>query len=262
MAWQEAIAQSATIPRFGGWARLYARYRPTYPAALIGRLAAASEGRSVCIELGAGTGQATEALLALYDRVVAVEPDAAMGAQIARHPRLQVKEKRAEEALLPAQGADVVAAFTALHWMDVDAVLARSAQWLCPGGVFFACGLAPVQFPGVSSAAAEVLRRYGRGFRGHMHQRLSSWDATVASVAAHTAFEKAETFEIYADFEWTPRQAAGFMMTTSFGQAYAQASGDADDAFETMTDDLAQATNGASLTARAPIEGVVARRRR
>ncbi len=261
MAWQESMAQTLAIPRFGGWASLYARYRPAYPAPLIARLAQAARSKQACIELGAGTGQATDALLALFDRVSAVEPDAAMAAQIRRSPRLNVIQQRAEDAALGAHGADAVTAFNALHWMDVAAVLGRAAQWMRPGGVFFACGLAPAQFPGASAAAIAVMRSYARRFREHMHHRLSSWDGSIAQLQAAPAFERFESFEIYADYRWSPRQAAGFMMTTSFGQAFAQASGDASLAFETMTEDLSAATGGRSIAVRMPIQGALARRR-
>lgn len=261
MAWQETMATGPAIPRFGGWASLYARYRPAYPADLIARLSSAVEGRRWCIELGAGTGQATESLLALFDRVVAVEPDAAMANSMAPHPRLRLLEARAEDVKLPVGEADAVTAFTSLHWMQVDRVLARAATWLRPGGVFFGCGLAPARFPGAPSAVSAVLRVYAGRWRGHTHTRLTAWRSVAAHLADSPAFRDLEAFEVYADFCWTPRETAGFLLTTSFGQAFAQATGDADQAFETLTEDLAAATRGAPISVRIPVEGALARRR-
>jgi SAM-dependent methyltransferase len=255
------MATGPAIPRFGGWASLYARYRPAYPADLIARLASAVEGRRWCIELGAGTGQATESLLALFDRVVAVEPDAAMANSMAPHPRLRLLEARAEDVKLPVGEADAVTAFTSLHWMQVDRVLARAATWLRPGGVFFGCGLAPARFPGAPSAVSAVLRVYAGRWRGHTHTRLTAWRSVAAHLADSPAFRDLEAFEVYADFCWTPRETAGFLLTTSFGQAFAQATGDADQAFETLTEDLAAATRGAPISVRIPVEGALARRR-
>ena len=261
MAWQETMATGPTIPRFGGWAGLYARYRPSYPAELIARLSQAVRGRRLCIELGAGTGQATESLLALFDAVEAVEPDPAMARAIPPHPRLAVRQTKAEAVRLPPAQADAVVAFTSLPWMQVDRVLHQAAGWLRPGGVFFACGLAPAQYPGASSAVAAVLRSYARRWRGHTHRRLTAWDSVAAHLAQAPAFEGLEAVEVYADVSWTPRQAAGFLLATSFGQAFAQATGDADKAFETLTDDLCLASAGSAIAVRIPIEGAWARRR-
>jgi SAM-dependent methyltransferase len=261
MAWQETMAAGPAIPRFGGWVDLYARYRPAYPAALIARLADATRHHGLCVELGAGTGQATEPLLALFDRVIAVEPDPAMAQALDPHPRLRVVEARAEDALLAAGEADAVAAFTALHWMPVERVLDRAAGWLRPEGVFFACGLAPAQFPGAPAAVSSVLRAYAGRWRGHTHQRLTTWRSVAACLTDAAAFTGVEAFEVYADFSWTPREAAGFLLSTSFGQAFAQATGDADLAFETLTQDLATAARGALIAVRIPVEGALARRR-
>lgn len=261
MAWQETMATAPAIPRFGGWAELYARYRPAYPADLLARLAGAVSGRLLCVELGAGTGQATEDLLALFDRVVAVEPDPAMASALPSHPRLSVLERRAEDVRLPAGEADAVTAFTALHWMQVDRVLKRAAAWLRPGGVFFGCGLAPAQFPGAPAAMSSVLRAYARRWRGHTHVRLSGWRSVAAHLSDAASFADPEPFEVYADFLWSPRETAGFLLTTSFGQAFAQATGDADQAFETLTQDLAASVRGGLIGVRIPVEGALARRR-
>src|SRR6476659_5401754 len=66
---------------FGAVAAAYARYRPGYPAAALDWALAPAPGGEV-LDLGAGTGKVTEALLRRPGvRVTAVDPDPAMLAQ-------------------------------------------------------------------------------------------------------------------------------------------------------------------------------------
>ena len=88
------------------------------------------------LELGAGTGKLTEALVALGHDVHATDPDDAMLAVLrgaaARRPHLACAS--AEE--LPAADAsyDVVVAAQAFHWFDHDRALPEIARVLRPGG--------------------------------------------------------------------------------------------------------------------------------
>ncbi|MFZ4120621.1 MAG: class I SAM-dependent methyltransferase [Caulobacterales bacterium] len=263
MPWRETIPAPAPapsdMPQFGGWAALYHRYRPQYPPHLYALLAQTVAGRGVCVELGAGTGQATLDLKTMFSSVIAVEPDAAMAGLIPVRQGLAVIQAPAESALIASGEADAVVVATALHWMDVPRVLARAAGWLKPGGVFFACTFATSQYPGAPPAATSVMRRYSKMWRSHMHERLSSWQPAEAYFLAAPDYEAVQSFEIYTDFHWSPAEVAGFLMTTSFAQAFA--AGDGEAILAELTRDLEIATDGAGLAVRFPIEGAWTRRR-
>ncbi|WP_306306462.1 class I SAM-dependent methyltransferase [Nocardia vinacea] len=97
---------------FGAHAAAYAEHRPDYPAESI-RWALEPVGTNapVVLDLGAGTGKLTEGLLAIGAEVVAVEPDAAMRAELARRFPEVIASAGAAEAIPLADGS-------------VDAVLA------------------------------------------------------------------------------------------------------------------------------------------
>ncbi|MGW4380444.1 methyltransferase domain-containing protein [Kitasatospora sp. NPDC004531] len=75
------------------------------------------------MDLGAGTGKLTGCLLAAGVEVVAVEPDAAMPAQLRRElPQVWSRAGSAESIPLPDGAVDAVVSGNAMHWFDMDAV--------------------------------------------------------------------------------------------------------------------------------------------
>jgi SAM-dependent methyltransferase len=121
---------------FGAVAAAYARYRPGYPDAALDWALAPSRGGEV-LDLGAGTGKVTEALLRRPGvRVTAVDPDPAMLAQLrADFPTVTAHEGTAERIPLPAAAVDAVVVGTAWHWFDPRMAIPEIARVLRPGGV-------------------------------------------------------------------------------------------------------------------------------
>lgn len=82
-------------PLFGHAAEEFQRYRPEYPPELFERLlaAVAPSHRRRALDLGAGTGRATGALLRHFAEVIAVEPDPRMAAKLAeKFPRASIRQ--------------------------------------------------------------------------------------------------------------------------------------------------------------------------
>ena len=124
-------------PAFGDDACAYLRHRPGYPDALYDvLLAACGDRRGLCVDLGAGSGQASLALAERFGRVVAIEPDARMLALMPDHPRIEKRDIAAEDADFPDGTVDAVTVATAFHWMDQPRVIANVHRWLRPGGAF------------------------------------------------------------------------------------------------------------------------------
>ncbi|HEX6810799.1 MAG TPA: methyltransferase domain-containing protein [Planctomycetota bacterium] len=106
--------------RFSDRAEDYARYRPGYPAEAIDAILAGLRPPSqlVVVDVGAGTGISTRLLADRGPRVLAVEPNAAMRAAAAAHPRVTWVDGTAEATRLPAAAHDVAVVAQAFHWFD------------------------------------------------------------------------------------------------------------------------------------------------
>lgn len=99
----------------------YERGRPGYPDDAVRAMARELEiaaGRTV-VDLAAGTGKLTRALIGTGARMIAVEPVAGMREQLLRAmPDAEALDGTAEAIPLPDGAADVVVVAQAFHWFD------------------------------------------------------------------------------------------------------------------------------------------------
>ncbi|GGS82270.1 class I SAM-dependent methyltransferase [Nonomuraea spiralis] len=120
---------------FGEVADEYDRVRPGYPAELLTDVLAYAGGPA--LEVGAGTGKATELFATAGIDVVATEPDPAMAAVLARRvadrPNVTVTVSTFEE-YVPPRPFGLLYCAQAWHWVDKDVRWQRAAAALAPGG--------------------------------------------------------------------------------------------------------------------------------
>lgn len=118
--------------RFSGTADLYARWRPTYPGALIDWiLALAPTGRIA--DIGCGTGISTRLFLERGRDAVGIDPNEAMLEEARRGPGTFLRGEAAATGLPDASMALVVAG-QAFHWFDLEPTFRELRRILAPGG--------------------------------------------------------------------------------------------------------------------------------
>jgi SAM-dependent methyltransferase len=118
-------------------ADLYERVRPEYPGEILAWFAERLDlrrGRTV-LDLGAGTGKLTRALVATGAHVIAVEPGDAMRAQLERAvPEAEAIAGGAEAIPLADGSVDAVTAGQSFHWFRPAEAVAEVHRVLRPGG--------------------------------------------------------------------------------------------------------------------------------
>jgi len=119
---------------FGAEAGRYDRARPSYPAALVERIIAASPGRRV-LDVGCGTGIVARLFQAAGCDVLGVDPDARMAGH-ARERGLEVEVATFETWATNGRAFDTIVSGQAWHWVDPVAGAAKAASALRPGGRF------------------------------------------------------------------------------------------------------------------------------
>src|SRR5690606_36647496 len=115
-----------------------------YPPALIDAILGGLDAPIRAADVGAGTGISARALAQRGVEVVAVEPNAAMRAAAAPHPRVTWREGTADDTGLPDGAVDLVLVAQAFHWFDPPGALREFHRILRPGGRL-AIGLEPPQ---------------------------------------------------------------------------------------------------------------------
>jgi SAM-dependent methyltransferase len=122
-------------------AATYDEMRPSYPPVLFDDLVALSSlgsGARV-LEIGPGTGQATEELARRGFDILALEPGADLARianeKLRRFPRVRVEITTFEEWAPPPEPFDAVVAATSFHWLDPRERLRKSADVLRDGGL-------------------------------------------------------------------------------------------------------------------------------
>lgn len=186
---------------FGDVADLYDRHRPTYPGELADDLldlAGAGPGDRV-LEVGAGTGKATELFAARGVAVTAVEPSPGMAAvlrgKFADHSRVTIVESDFERWDPAGATFPLLYSAQAWHWIDPERRYALARRALPAGGLLAAFWNRPAWGGSpLRDALLEVYREVGPDLstEGQMHPanpdpgRQEDWVAELAAVPQFT----------------------------------------------------------------------------
>lgn len=116
---------------------VYERGRPSYPPEVVAWLIdglGIGPGARVA-DLAAGTGKLTRLLVPTGAELIAVEPSAAMRAELASAvPGVPILDGTAEAMPFDDESLDAVTVGQAFHWFDVARSTAELARVLVPGG--------------------------------------------------------------------------------------------------------------------------------
>ena len=116
---------------FGAIAEEYDRVRPSYPAELVADLAALNP--LTVLDVGAGTGKASELLVARGLDVLAVEADARMAAIVERKG-IAVEVSPFQDWDARGRTFDLITAGQSWHWMPEPQSAQKAFSLLRPGG--------------------------------------------------------------------------------------------------------------------------------
>jgi len=220
---------------FSEVAAAYARYRPSYPTALVDFLAAIAPAQRLAWDSGCGSGQLSLLLAGPFARVVATDASPEQIARAAAHPNVDYRCARADASGLAARVADLATAAQAAHWFDLAAYYAEVRRVTRPGGIVALIGYGVVS---AGTGLDEVIRPF------YEHVLAPYWpperrhvDEGYRSLPFPFDELDAPSFDIRLD--WRLEQLVGYVGTWSAVSALEQAQGQGP--FATFRRELANA---------------------
>lgn len=198
---------------FGAAARDYDRYRPRYPAALVTRIVARPGVR--ILDVGTGTGIASDQMLKAGAEVLAIEPDPRM-AEFCSEKGIPVEHSPFEQWDPAGRRFDVVVFGQSFHWVQTGPALIKVAAMLPVGAPLVLMwnrvtptapsrsqlDLVYADYPGVSpstlvdpaeeAAVIAVIEEHGFDvervdFAEQLHYATDEWIGMAATLSSHLA---------------------------------------------------------------------------
>ena len=171
----------ASTERFSSRVENYVRFRPHYPAEIVGWLEAdcGLNRESVIADIGSGTGFLSELFLRNGSRVFGIEPNremrAAGEALLGSYPNFTSLVGTAEATTLADRSVDFVIAGQAFHWFDSERCRAEFVRISRPGGwVVLVWNDRRTDSTPFLAAYEKLLREHGTDYDQVNHKRIDA----------------------------------------------------------------------------------------
>lgn len=149
----------------------YRNSRPKYACALMDYMKEtfSIDETTTIADIGAGTGIFTELLLDLGAKVIAIEPNSAMAAQLRlalKCKELEIHERPAESTEIESHTVDMITAAQSFHWFDHAAFKAECRRILKGNGPVCLVWNTRIEEAPINVKTAEIYSAFCPNFKG------------------------------------------------------------------------------------------------
>lgn len=201
---------------FSRQSRVYARYRPTYPAALFRWLAQQAPGVDCAWDSATGNGQAAVGLAQVFRSVIATDISPQQLSFASHQPSIRYEVAPSERTPIEENSIDLVLVAQALHWLDLPRFYEEVRRVCKPGAVLavLCYGLLRIE-PGIDR---EIDRLYGDVLAADWPQERLHVDDGYAGLPF--PFPEMQTPDFVMRKRWTLDHLLGYLQSWSATVAY------------------------------------------
>ncbi|MBC7888642.1 MAG: class I SAM-dependent methyltransferase [Ferruginibacter sp.] len=206
------------IPKdnFSNQASLYARYRPTYPAALCSFLNSVVEKKQAAWDCGTGNGQVAMALSKYFEKVYATDISEQQIENAVKKANIFYSVERAEHSLFEDSSFDLITVAQAIHWFKFDDFYKEVIRTLRPNGILAIMGYGLMR---ADEDTDKIIDHFYYNIIG------SFWDKERKYVEENYQtipfpFKEIQVPVLRHTLEWTMEELLGYLETWSAVQYY------------------------------------------
>jgi len=189
----------------------YARFRPSYPAALFEWLFSLVEQKENAWDCGTGSGQVAAVLAEKFKNVYGTDISASQLKEAVQKKNILYRVEPAESTGFSDAFFDLITVAQAIHWFSFDEFYREVKRVLKPGGLFAVIGY---NLPTIGAAADTVLKKFYYG------TTAPYWDAERKYIDDNYQtipfpFEEIKSPVFSMNFEWDASHFINFVSTWS-----------------------------------------------
>jgi SAM-dependent methyltransferase len=206
---------------FSGHSKVYAAFRPTYPAALYDFILNTVHTRDRAWDCGTGNGQVAHVLAKHFAQVDATDISSQQLANAQVEKNITYSISPAEKTNFPDHTFDLITVGQALHWFDRDAFFTEIKRVGKPGATLAVWGYATLS---IRIELDEVIGDFYENIVGPY------WDSARRLVeeeykSIEFPFQHVKRARFAIEVDWTPQQLAGYFESWSATQKYIKVHG-------------------------------------
>ena len=207
---------------FSNQAALYAKYRPSYPTALIDHVLSFVGHKKTAWDCATGNGQAALLYADYFEKIFATDTSGKQIAQATSHPKIIYSTGEAEKTLFPDNSFDLITVAQAYHWFQFDDFFNEATRVGRNGCIIAVWGY------GLAVAADEKINELVKYFYFDVVGKY--WDAERKYVdqkyeTIPFGFKRLPSKEFKIDVEWDVEELLGYFNTWSSVQHFIKANG-------------------------------------
>jgi SAM-dependent methyltransferase len=207
---------------FSQQASAYAKYRPSYPAALFDYILSFVPARQTAWDCATGNGQAALSLAPYFNTVLATDSSEKQLQQATPADNIRYSVSTAEQTAFPDSTFDLITVAQAYHWFNFDAFAKEARRVARPGAIVAVWGYALPQPP--DARLNELIQHFYTDTVG------SYWDAERAWVDAWYRdipfpYDELPAKEFSITVSWQPADLRGYLNSWSSVQHFIKANG-------------------------------------